>query len=207
VIISINFYQYFINCKYFQSHNELLFYGVSLHLLQQSTNSLILSEWSIFRLCVKAHNAPRVSVNWCLFQKAVHQRRMLHWPVWPSTSPHVTANGLKRICYIKINLLTSFKHVHPTPFLTHGSVILSYSTHFLRNVDLKKALSQIVLLFLWIPSAEYRLCGLVVGVPGYRSRGSGFDSRPLPDFLSSRDSGTGWGQLRSYLNEKVAAPV
>jgi hypothetical protein len=24
---------------------------------------------------------------------------------------------------------------------------------------------------------EDRLCGLVVGVPGYRSRGSGFDSR------------------------------
>jgi hypothetical protein len=30
-----------------------------------------------------------------------------------------------------------------------------------------------------------RLCGLVVRVSAYRSRGPGFDSRPLPDFLRS----------------------
>jgi hypothetical protein len=29
----------------------------------------------------------------------------------------------------------------------------------------------------WIPESIDRLCGLVVRVPGYRSRGPGFDSR------------------------------
>jgi hypothetical protein len=42
-----------------------------------------------------------------------------------------------------------------------------------------------------------RLCGLVIRVSGYRSRGPGFDSVPYQIF---------W-ELRSYLNEKVAAPV
>jgi hypothetical protein len=35
-----------------------------------------------------------------------------------------------------------------------------------------------------------RLCGLVVGVAGYRSRGLGFESRPYQIFLRSRGSGT-----------------
>jgi hypothetical protein len=35
------------------------------------------------------------------------------------------------------------------------------------------------------------LCGLVVSVPGYRSRGLRFDSPALPDFLRSSGSGTG----------------
>jgi hypothetical protein len=47
-----------------------------------------------------------------------------------------------------------------------------------------------------------RLCGLVVRVSGYRYRGLGFDPRRYQIF---------WvvvvvGQLRSYLNKKVAAP-
>jgi hypothetical protein len=41
-----------------------------------------------------------------------------------------------------------------------------------------------------------RLCGLVVRVNGYRSRGPGFDSRALRDFLRSRGSGTGSTQPR-----------
>jgi hypothetical protein len=36
-----------------------------------------------------------------------------------------------------------------------------------------------------------RLCDLLVRVPGYRSRGPGFDSPALPDFLRSSGSGTG----------------
>jgi hypothetical protein len=52
------------------------------------------------------------------------------------------------------------------------------------------------------------LCGLVVRAPDYRPRGPG----SLPDFLRRNGSGTGihsasWVQLRSYLEEKVAAPV
>jgi hypothetical protein len=42
---------------------------------------------------------------------------------------------------------------------------------------------------------EGRLCGLAVGVPGYRSRGPGFDSR---DFLRSSGSGTGSTHPREY---------
>jgi hypothetical protein len=42
----------------------------------------------------------------------------------------------------------------------------------------------------------HRLCGLVVRVPGYRSRGPGFDSRGLPDFLRSSGYGTGSTQPR-----------
>jgi hypothetical protein len=37
-------------------------------------------------------------------------------------------------------------------------------------------------------SSENSLCGLVVRVSGYRSRGPGFDSRPLSDFLRNRRS-------------------
>jgi hypothetical protein len=51
-----------------------------------------------------------------------------------------------------------------------------------------------------------RLCGLVVRVPGYRSRGPGFDSPALPDFLSSGGSGTGLTQPRED-ERKVAALV
>jgi hypothetical protein len=45
-----------------------------------------------------------------------------------------------------------------------------------------------------------RLCGLMVRVPGYRSRGPG--SIPaLPDFLRSSGSGTGSTQPREYNEE------
>ena len=60
-----------------------------------------------------------------------------------------------------------------------------------------------------------RLCGLVVRVSGYRYRGLGFDSRRYQIFwvVVALERGplnlhsTSWGQLRSYLNKKVAAPV
>jgi hypothetical protein len=44
----------------------------------------------------------------------------------------------------------------------------------------------------------YDLCGLVVRVPGYRFRDSGFDSLAVPDFLRSDGSGTGSTQPREY---------
>jgi hypothetical protein len=56
-----------------------------------------------------------------------------------------------------------------------------------------------------------RLCGLVVGVPGYRSRSPEFDSLLYHIFsvvvgLEQAHSDS-WVQLRSYLEETVAAPV
>jgi hypothetical protein len=53
---------------------------------------------------------------------------------------------------------------------------------------------------------------LVVRVSGYRSGGPGFDFRPYQIFCEVRDLELGSTQplednLRSYLNEKVAAPV
>jgi hypothetical protein len=57
----------------------------------------------------------------------------------------------------------------------------------------------------------YRLCILVARVSGYRSRDPGFHSRPYQIFwyvgVSNWVHSVSWGQLRSYLNEKVAAPV
>jgi hypothetical protein len=56
-----------------------------------------------------------------------------------------------------------------------------------------------------------RLCGLVVRVPGYRSRGSGFDSRCYQIFWEV--VGLERGQLslvriiEELLERKVAAPV
>jgi hypothetical protein len=43
-----------------------------------------------------------------------------------------------------------------------------------------------------------RLCGLVVRVPGYRSRGPGFDSRVLTDFLRTSGFETGSTQPQEY---------
>jgi hypothetical protein len=55
------------------------------------------------------------------------------------------------------------------------------------------------------------LCGLAVRVFGYRSRGPGFDSWPYQIFWEVRVwngvHSVSWGQLRSYLNEKVAAGI
>jgi hypothetical protein len=48
----------------------------------------------------------------------------------------------------------------------------------------------------WWSFATFRLCGLVIRVPGYRSRGPGSFSA-LPDFLSS-GSGTEYTQPREY---------
>jgi hypothetical protein len=56
-----------------------------------------------------------------------------------------------------------------------------------------------------------RLCGLVVRVPGYRSRGPG--SIPGATRFSEKQwvwngvHSASWVQLRSYLVEKVAAPA
>jgi hypothetical protein len=56
-----------------------------------------------------------------------------------------------------------------------------------------------------------RLCGLVVRVSGYRSRGPGFDSRRYKIFWEvgclERGPLSLVRKLRRYLNEKVAAPV
>jgi hypothetical protein len=54
-----------------------------------------------------------------------------------------------------------------------------------------------------------RLCGLVVRVSGYTSKGPGFDSQSYQIFWEVWNGvhSASWGQLRSYLNEKVAAPV
>jgi hypothetical protein len=50
--------------------------------------------------------------------------------------------------------------------------------------------------WLFNDAASNETSGLVVRVSGYRSRGPGFDSRLLPDFLRSRGSGTGSTQPR-----------
>jgi hypothetical protein len=66
----------------------------------------------------------------------------------------------------------------------------------------------------YIPKKPYkynRLCGLVVRVSGYRSKGPGFDSRPYQIFWEVGGLVRGPLSLvrttESYLNEKVAAPV
>jgi hypothetical protein len=55
----------------------------------------------------------------------------------------------------------------------------------------------IIIIIITVILITYRLCGLVVRVPGYRSGGPGFDSRALQEKKSSR-SGTGSTQLREY---------
>jgi hypothetical protein len=60
-------------------------------------------------------------------------------------------------------------------------------------------------------SLEDRLCGLVVSVPGYRSRGPGFDTRLYQIFWDVVDLEQGPLSLvriiEKLLNGKVAAPV
>jgi hypothetical protein len=57
----------------------------------------------------------------------------------------------------------------------------------------------------------YRLCGLVVRVSGYRSRGPGFDSRPYQIFWEVRGLERGplslVGTIEELFNEKIAVPV
>jgi hypothetical protein len=66
--------------------------------------------------------------------------------------------------------------------------------------------------YVYIYKVNYRLSGLVVRVPSYRSRGSGSGSIPDATTFSKKWVWNGvhsasWVQLRSYLEEKVAAPV
>jgi hypothetical protein len=51
---------------------------------------------------------------------------------------------------------------------------------------------------LYVEKKIDRLCGLVVTVPGYRSRGPGSIPGALPDFLISNGSATGSTQPREY---------
>jgi hypothetical protein len=60
-------------------------------------------------------------------------------------------------------------------------------------------------------SASITLCGLVVRLPGSRTRGPGFDSPDLLDFLNSSGSVNGVNPALVRINEellerKVAAP-
>jgi hypothetical protein len=56
-----------------------------------------------------------------------------------------------------------------------------------------------------------RLCGLMVRVSAYRSRGPGIDSDASgfseKQWVWNGVHSASWGQLRSYLQEIVAAPV
>jgi hypothetical protein len=61
--------------------------------------------------------------------------------------------------------------------------------------------------FSFLISSSGRLYGLVVRVPGYRSRGPGSMPAVLPDILRSSGSGMGSSQPHECLEEKVAAPV
>jgi hypothetical protein len=81
-------------------------------------------------------------------------------------------------------------------------VVTIYTTFF--NIYKLSILSKIVFM-------GDRLCGLVVRVYGYRSRGPGFDSRHFQVLWEAVGldgvHSASWGQLRSYLEEIVAAPV
>jgi hypothetical protein len=68
-------------------------------------------------------------------------------------------------------------------------------------MDLKKLNSVAGILVGYEPKTEvcsqnYRLCGLVVRVSGYRSRGPGFDSRPYQIFWEVGGTGTETTQPR-----------
>jgi hypothetical protein len=96
-----------------------------------------------------------------------------------------------------------------TPFGLTRMTIICY--HFLGFVTLTHTLLLITLwvkrcinIFLIAVLVGDRLCGLVVRVSGYRSRGPGFDSRPYEIWNGVHSAS--WSQLRSYLKKKVAAP-
>jgi hypothetical protein len=91
------------------------------------------------------------------------------------------------IRYKLINIDNSYKYnkrrVWKLPCLSnHVSSVQSFILYYWSS-DFTK---------LW--SSYDRLSGLVVRVPGYRSRGPGFDFPALPDFLRSSGSGTGFTQ-------------
>jgi hypothetical protein len=72
--------------------------------------------------------------------------------------------------------------------------------------ETEMTLSKAQTTFILRSSDNDRFCGLVARVSSYRSRGPGFDSRPYQIFWNGVHSAS-WGQLRSYLNENIAAPV
>jgi hypothetical protein len=67
------------------------------------------------------------------------------------------------------------------------------SDHIAEAFPYSEAISTIKNNFIFLAFND-RLCGLVIRVPGYRSRGPGFPA--LPDFLRSSGSETGPTQPR-----------
>jgi hypothetical protein len=60
-------------------------------------------------------------------------------------------------------------------------------------------------IYVFVALHSHRFCGLVVGVPGYRSRGPGSVAGATTSEMGVHSASS--VQLRSYLEEKVAAPV
>jgi hypothetical protein len=88
---------------------------------------------------------------------------------------------------------------------THGYILLSDGSGSLLTMGFVNLTTFPVFFYI------YRLYGLVVRVPGYRSRGPGFDSRHYQIFLEvvglERGSLSLVRIIEELLERKVAAPV
>jgi hypothetical protein len=88
---------------------------------------------------------------------------------------------LVQACVFHVLFSFAFEHVK-LPWGIQNGFISWFNTHILQDRQLKLSVEWLYLLVRLLPLASCqsdicRVCGLVVRVPVYRSRGPGFDSR------------------------------
>jgi hypothetical protein len=180
-----------------------------------------------YGICKNADFLTVASLKWNKLNQFLrcHVRSIEHEKQIPSTPPFSTTGGAERKSAITLYVKTlqtsperesipfTEKTVHSSPSLPvtlppfgPPSWAVPFVSH---HIQIKS--TPLLTLFDWYLNLLDRICGLVVRVPGYRSTGPcsipGTIRFSVKQWVWNRVHSASWVQLRSYLEEKVAAPV